>query len=67
MIQSGRISQMPAEMGIDSINAVKADNCCGERFLVLNICDKVTANKIQAAGSGSIPPLFRYGGSVDGV
>lgn len=35
--QSGRMIQMPREMGTDNIRAVKADNCWGERFLGLNI------------------------------
>src|SRR6478609_7296178 len=37
MRQSGRNTQMPKAIGTDKISAVKADNCCGERFFVLNM------------------------------
>ncbi len=34
--QSGRRKKIPKDTGIDSISAVKAESCWGERFLVLN-------------------------------
>lgn len=38
---------MPNEIGIDKIKAVNADNCCGERFFVLNITTKVGKERNQ--------------------
>lgn len=50
MTQSGRKIQIPTEIGIDRISAVKADNCCGDRFLVLNIYSKLleSGEKLEA-------------------
>ena len=37
IIKSGLINQMPIEIGIAKIAAVKAESCLGERFLVFSI------------------------------
>ena len=45
IIQSGLITQIPNEIGSERNNAVKADNCWGEKFFVLNIGTKISRSR----------------------
>jgi len=56
IIQSGLNTHIPNAIGTDSTSAVKADNCCGERFFVLNIFleeNKEQESRIKKQGTGS--------------
>lgn len=44
--QLGLKTKIPSDMGIDKPNAVKADNCCGDKFFEAGMIKQLSATSL---------------------